>query len=614
MENTMQAIILAAGMGKRLRSYTKDATKCMVKVNGKTLIEYMIEALVSNNIERLVVVVGYKGQLLKDFIASKFNTENLHGMRIEYIENPVYDTTNNIYSLYLAGNEMAKADTLLLESDLIFKPEILTRLLSSPDENLAVVSPFESWMDGTCTLLDGNNCITGILDKVHFNWSDTERYYKTVNIYKFSKEFSQQYYLPFLDAYQKAFGKNEYYEQVLKVISFLSSSTLKGLVVSGDDWYEIDDPADLAIAEDRFKTGSEKLHSLQKRYGGYWRFPQLKDFCYLVNPYFPPEKLINEMTASFGTLLTQYPSGAAQQSLLASKIFNVLPEHIAVGNGAAELIASLAKFLEGTVAIPFPTFNEYPERFASARVIPVPTDMQTFSYSVDDIIDTVKKERAKAAVLINPDNPTGNFLEKDEVLRLCAELKNTGAMLFFDESFIDFAEKSKRYTLLDESILNDYPNLIVVKSISKSYGVPGLRLGVLACSNEKYIMHIRKANAIWNINSFGEYFLQIYDKYNKTYAAACDSIADERSRFSARLAKIPGLTVFPSQANYILCRLTRTVQAEELAVTLLETYNIFIKDLSSKQCFEGGGYIRLAVRDKNDNDALVAALKDVLQR
>ena len=614
MEHTMQAIILAAGMGKRLRSYTKDATKCMVKVNGKTLIEYMIEALVSNNIERLVVVVGYKGQLLKDFIASKFNTENLHGMRIEYIENPVYDTTNNIYSLYLAGNEMAKTDTLLLESDLIFKPEILTRLLSSPDENLAVVSPFESWMDGTCTLLDGNNCITGILDKVHFNWSDTERYYKTVNIYKFSKEFSQQYYLPFLDAYQKAFGKNEYYEQVLKVISFLSSSTLKGLVVSGDDWYEIDDPADLAIAEDRFKTGSEKLHSLQKRYGGYWRFPQLKDFCYLVNPYFPPEKLINEMTACFGTLLTQYPSGAAQQSLLASKIFNVLPEHIAVGNGAAELIASLAKFLEGTVAIPFPTFNEYPERFASARVIPVPTDMQTFSYSVDDIIDTVKKERAKAAVLINPDNPTGNFLEKDEVLRLCAELKNTGTMLFFDESFIDFAEKSKRYTLLDESILNDYPNLIVVKSISKSYGVPGLRLGVLACSNEKYIMHIRKANAIWNINSFGEYFLQIYDKYNKTYAAACDSIADERIRFSARLAKIPGLTVFPSQANYILCRLTGTVQAEELAVTLLETYNIFIKDLSSKQCFEGGGYIRLAVRDKNDNDALVAALKDVLQR
>ena len=608
----MQAIILAAGMGKRLRSYTKDATKCMVKVNGKTLIEYTIEALVSNKIDRLVVVVGYKGQLLKDFIASKFNAANLHGMKIEYIENPVYDTTNNIYSLYLAGDEMAKDDTILLESDLIFKPEILTSLITSPDKNLAVVSPFELWMDGTCTLLDENNCITALLDKVRFNWSDTEHYYKTVNIYKFSKEFSQQYYLPFLDAYQKAFGKNEYYEQVLKVISFLSSSTLKGLVVSGKDWYEIDDPADLAIAEDRFKTGSEKLHSLEKRYGGYWRFPQLKDFCYLVNPYFPPEKLVSEMTASFGTLLTQYPSGAVQQSLLASKIFNVMPEHIVVGNGAAELISSLAKFTECTVAIPFPTFNEYPERFSLAKVVPVPTDMQTFSYSVDDIIGTVKKEHAKAVVLINPDNPTGNFLEKDDVLRLCGELKQIGTVLFFDESFIDFAEKSKRYTLLDENILAEYPNLVVVKSISKSYGVPGLRLGVLACADAQYIAHIKKANAIWNINSFGEYFLQIYDKYNKTYATACDSIADERRRFSARLQGIKGLTVFPSQANYILCRLTGTIKAEELAVKLLENYNIFIKDLSSKKCFEGGDYIRLAVRDQNDNDMLIAALKEVL--
>ena len=608
----MQAIILAAGMGKRLRSYTKDATKCMVKVNGKTLIEYTIEALAAHKISRLVVVVGYKGQLLKDFITSKFSAENLHGMQIEYVENPIYDTTNNIYSLYLAGSEMAKEDTILLESDLIFKPEILTRLITSPDKNLAVVSPFEPWMDGTCTILDEEHYITDILDKVRFNWSDTGGYYKTVNIYKFSKEFTRQYYLPFLDAYQKAFGKNEYYEQVLKVISFLSSSALKGLIVNGNEWYEIDDPADLAIAEDRFKSGSEKLHSLEKRYGGYWRFPQIKDFCYLVNPYFPPTKLVSEMTASFGTLLAQYPSGAAQQSLLASKIFNVMPEHIVVGNGAAELISSLSKFITGKVAVPFPTFNEYPERFTAADVVPVPTDMQTFSYTVDAIITTVKKEQAQAAVLINPDNPTGNFLERDEVLRLCAELKKLNAILFFDESFIDFAEKKRRYTLLDETTLSEYPNLIVVKSISKSYGVPGIRLGVLACSDESYITRIRKTNAIWNINSFGEYFLQIYDKYSKTYAAACDSIAEERSRFANQLTELKDFMVFPSQANYLLCKLTGKMKAEELAVKLLEKYNIFIKDLSSKKCFEEGCYIRLAVRDQTDNDALVAALKDIL--
>ena len=608
----MQAIILAAGMGKRLKSYTKDATKCMVKVNGKTLIEYTIEALSANKIRRLVVVVGYKGALLKDFIASKFNEKNLNGMKIDYIENPVYDTTNNIYSLFLAGSEMAKDDTILLESDLIFKPEILNRLIASPDKNLAVVSPFEAWMDGTCTLLDENNCITGILDKVRFNWADTAHYYKTVNIYKFSKEFSQQYYLPFLDAYQKAFGKNEYYEQVLKVISFLSSASLKGLVVSGSDWYEIDDPADLAIAEDRFKTGSEKLHSLEKRYGGYWRFPQMKDFCYLVNPYFPPEKLVSEIKANFTTLLTEYPSGAAQQSLLASKIFNVMPEHIVVGNGAAELISALAKYVEGKVAIPFPTFNEYPERFTQAEVVPVPTDEETFAYSADDILQTVKKTNAKTVLLINPDNPTGNFLKKEDVLHLCEELKKDGVTLIFDESFIDFADKEIRYTLLDEEILTSYPNLIVVKSISKSYGVPGVRLGVLAASDPAYISRIRKTNAIWNINSFGEYFLQIYDKYNKTYAAACDSIAEERSRFTKKLAGIKGIFVFPSQANYVLCRIDGK-KAADITVSLLEKYNIFIKDLSSKKGFESGDYIRLAVRDQKDNDVLIAALKDILQ-
>ncbi|WP_029408758.1 aminotransferase class I/II-fold pyridoxal phosphate-dependent enzyme [Treponema pedis] len=608
----MQAIILAAGMGKRLRSYTKGATKCMVSVNGKTLIEYTIEALVLNKIKRLVIVIGYKGNVLKDFISSKFNEKNLNGMEIKYIENPIYDKTNNIYSLYLACNEMSKDDTLLLESDLIFKPSIITKLIESKDRDLAVVSPFEPWMDGTCTLLDENNYIISILDKAHFNWQDTGSYFKTVNIYKFSKEFTSQYYIPFLEAYQKAFGKNEYYEQVLKALSFLSASVLKGLVVNGDDWYEIDDPADLAIAEDRFKTGKEKLYNLQKRFGGYWRFPQLKDFCYLVNPYFPPENLVHEMTASFKTLLTEYPSGAYQQSLLAAKIFNVSPEHIIVGNGAAELISSLAKQITGKVAVPFPTFNEYPERLTNAEIIPIRTSKEDFRYTLYDIMECVNKENPGTVILINPDNPSGNFLGKDEVLKLCGFLREKNIMLIFDESFIDFAEKEKRYSLIDEKILADYTNLAVIKSISKSYGVPGLRLGVLACADCGYVNKIKKENSIWNINSFGEYFLQIYDKYGKTYHAACDSIAYERKRFIKELSAIKGISVFPSEANYVLCKLDDGVCPETLAVYLLEKYGIFIKDLSSKKGFEHGNYIRLAVRDEKDNNYIVGALKEVL--
>jgi len=608
----MQAIILAAGMGKRLGRYTKDATKCMVPVNGKTLIEYAIESLIQNNIKKLIIVVGYKSQILIDFISSKFNETNLNGMKIEYIENKVYDKTNNIYSLYLACNELVKDDTILLESDLIFKPEIITELLQNKDKNLAVVSKFEPWMDGTCTLLDESNNITGILDKNNFNWNNTESYYKTVNIYKFSSDFSKQYYVPFLEAYQKAFGKNEYYEQVLKVLSFLSSTTLKALPVSGDDWYEIDDPADLAIAENRFASTEKKLEMLQKRFGGYWRFPKLIDFCYLVNPYFPPQKMVDELTASFKTLLTQYPSGAEQQSLLAGKIFNILPENIVVGNGAAELISSYGESITGNIAVPYPTFNEYPERFKNATIIPITTNKEDFSYSAKDILNQIEDKNVSTILLINPDNPSGNFIQKDEIIELLNQTKEKNIKLLFDESFIDFADSDIRYTLLNQKILNEYPNLIVVKSISKSYGVPGLRLGVLATSNLDCVKTIKKTNSIWNINSFAEYYLQIYEKYNKTYSSACDLIAKERNRFIKELSQITNIKVFNSQANFIICRLDGDILAKELASILIEKYNIFIKDLTGKKCFDNGRYIRLAIRDEKDNNSLIKALKEIL--
>ena len=165
----------------------------------------------------------------------------------------------------------------------------------------------------------------------------------------------------------------------------------------------------------------------------------------------------------------------------------------------------------------------------------------------------------------------------------------------------------------NEEILNEYDNLIVVKSISKSYGVPGLRLGVLASSNADYINMIKKTNAIWNINSFGEYYLQIYEKYSKTYSSACDSIAEERARFTKELSKIKHLHVFPSQANFILCRLDGDNRSDKLAVTLMEKYNIFIKDLTGKKCFDEPKYIRLAVRNAQDNNELIEAMRECIK-
>ena len=138
----MQAIILAAGMGKRLKDLTANNTKCMVKVNGITLIERSLRQLDELGLKQIVIVVGYEGKKLIDFIS----TLGIH-TPILYVDNPIYDKTNNIYSLALAKEYLLEDDTLLLESDLIFEEGILKKLMEDPRETLALVDKYESWMD-----------------------------------------------------------------------------------------------------------------------------------------------------------------------------------------------------------------------------------------------------------------------------------------------------------------------------------------------------------------------------------------------------------------------------------------------------------------------------------
>ena len=377
----MQAIILAAGMGKRLKELTQDNTKCMVKVCGETLIERMLRQQEKLGLDRIVIVVGDQGQKLVDYIATLDITTPL-----EFIDNPIYDKTNNIYSLSLATDKLLEDDTLLFESDIIFEDSVLEALVQDPRPTLALVDKYEGWMDGTCVKLNEDDEIIEFIPGKKFNYLDSEDCYKTVNIYKFSKEFSKNVYVPFLKAYQKALGVNEYYEQVLRVIAILDKSGLNAKRLNGEKWYEIDDIQDLDIATSIFSSDDEKLSLMMKRFGGYWRYPKILDFCYLVNPYFPPKKLKEEMMASFDVLLTEYPSGMHINSLLAAKAFSVHEENIVVGNGAAELIKVLMEGIEGNIGFIRPTFEEYPNRIEKERAVVYCPENNNFSYNEYDLI------------------------------------------------------------------------------------------------------------------------------------------------------------------------------------------------------------------------------------
>ncbi len=600
----MQGLILAAGMGKRLKHLTQNNTKCMVKVNGETLIERMLSQLDNQNLDKIVVVVGYEGKKLIDFISTlSIKTP------IEYVENNIYDKTNNIYSLYLAKDYLLKDDTILLESDLIFEESILTDLIADERETLALVDKYESWMDGTCVKLGKYDSIDAFIPGKKFNYSDISEYYKTVNIYKFSKRFSTTHYVPFLDAYSKALGNNEYYEQVLRVITMLDDPEIVAKKLNGQLWYEIDDIQDLDIASSMFASdGEQKIKMIESRFGGYWRYPKLIDFCYLVNPYFPPKKLLDEMKASFDALITQYPSGMKVNSLLAARNFNVDIDNIVVGNGAAELIKSLLSSFNGKLGFVRPTFEEYPNRYNPDLSVIFKPNNQEFSYNADDLINFFGDKGVDALVLINPDNPTGNFIDKKGVIKLCDWCQAQNITLILDESFVDFSDDAP--TFIEQDILNKYSKLIVVKSISKSYGVPGIRLGILASSNTQIIARIKKDVAIWNINSFGEFFMQIYEKYKKDYLSALKKFRGARERFVKGLKEIAGLKVIPSQANYLMLKLPNGYKATALTKQLYVNFNLLIKDLSKKV---GEDYIRVAIRTDEDNNKLIDALKQTLK-
>lgn len=492
----MQAIILAAGMGKRLRELTSDNTKCMVKVNGESIIDRLLHQLNSCGITKIVIVVGYKADNLRQYIRSNHPDAN-----VTFIENPVYDKTNNIYSLWLAKDYLTSDDTLLLESDLVFEESVLRLAIDSPWPDCALIARYETWMDGTMVRVDEEGNIVNFISKEAFSYDDIRHYFKTVNIYKFSREFSADHYLPFLEAYLKVLGENEYYEQVLRVITLIEGCNLKGIDVGNRRWYEIDDVQDLRIAETIFASPKEKLRKLREAGGGYWRYPRLRDFSSARNPYFPPRRMLDEMAANFPVLLKRQPSGSDIINMLTAKMLDV----------PADTVATAA-------------------------------DIEVLNSGIFDALGD------------------GQFTE--------AEV-----------STIDFREE---------------------------YGVPGLRLCAAVSSDRALIAQLRSYAGLHPVDSFAEFFLQIFGKYEKRFHDSCLKIEALRREVEKALANIPGVTVLPSDSLYADCLIPETIGATEVAERLLARYDILVA--------EGGNGDNRLIRIALSPDSLEAAkaLEEVL--
>lgn len=358
---------------------------------------------------------------------------------------------------------------------------------------------------------------------------------------------------------------------------------------------------------------SELLKEYYSRYGGFWIYPDMLDYCYLVNPYFNRSKIIDEMESNFRVLVSEYPAGMGVNSKLASECWSVNQEYIIPGNGAAELIKNLMENIEGKIGVVRPTFEEYPNRMLNERVVTYIPENDTFRYDAADLINFFSRNPIANLLLINPDNPSGNFIPIDGVHILAQWCEDNGIRFILDESFVDFSVEFATNSFINNNILEKYPNMIVIKSISKSYGVPGLRLGILCSADIHLIDGMKKQVSIWNINSFAEFFMQIFPKYRDDYNKACYQFLETRKDFELELQKIPFIKVMPSQANYFFIEVLPPYKPMELCAILLKKYNILASACIAKKGIEPNRYMRISVRNHLDNERFIMAMRELIK-
>lgn len=603
----MQVVIIADKKSGICDEGYKPIPSCMVRVNGIPIINRMMQQLSKRYFDKIVVVTGYEHTIVENHI------ENIKDKQsVEFVYNPNFANNSIVSSIYEAKDNILKDDTIILDGDLIFDVQILDSLNDATHHTCVVIDRYERWMDGMKIQIDEEGTIVNFLPKEIYAPNTRNIYYKALNIYKFSKQYSSQKLIPFIEAFVLSKVGNDKIEDILQILSLIGEDELKSLKTDGKKWYSVRDKQDLDIAESLFADEKDVIRKYYGRFGGYWRFPQMLNYCFLENPFFNELSIKNEIEDNIQALITSYPSGMEINTFLASKCWKVKEKYIVPGNGASELINVLLSILKGSFGIIRPTFEEYPNRLHNRQVVTYISHNDNYRYDTDELIDFFTKNPVDNIVLINPDNPTGNFITKRNLLSFVKWCDTHHTNLIVDESFIDYCEDISDGTLLTDELLESHRNLIIIKSISKSLGATGIRLGILCSANTVLIKAIKSKISIWNINSLAEYLMQIFNKYEGECQRMYKKVIKERKSFIDALSKFSYLRVIPTQANFVLCEVLPPYNARELVIFLLKQNNILIRDCTGKLGLNDGQYIRLTVRSIDDNRKLLKALSKIV--
>ena len=595
-----QAILLCAGRGSRLGINTENKPKPLTDVNGDTILENSIKNLIEFGVNRLVIVVGYKNEMIEKVLKEYEDTVD-----IIVINNKEWDVTNNLYSLYLA-RQYLKNETLLIEGDIFFDGKILKQV-DMEEKNLLLASPLNELMEGAFVTAQ-NSKVTGFYSTKSNEHHNIDDPLKTLNIYKLSNDLC----VYVKTELEKAVSQNKvniYYETIFKK-ALKEGFSFEISKVEPELWMEIDDQYDLSLSEYIFsKTPHEQLKS---QHGGYWRYP-ITDHALIYNFHFPPQELKNKMIDRFDNLLLNYPSSSKYFVKHLSKFLKVSEEQLLIANGVSEIIKVLPRIISGKVVLTRPSFNEYFNCFSNEQIINFDIlEQNNFELDKEGLISTIKSANAKALVLITPDNPTGKLINKTDIIDIYEETEQIGTNIIVDESFLDFSSKANE-TLLNE--LDKYPRIIVLKSMSKTFGIGGIRLGYAATANKELLENLYSEIPIWNINGFAEEFILNLPRYFKEYSKSCNLVRQETDELVNNLSDIKQLKVFSTDSNFILCKIKDClINSNDFAEKLLINHSIYIKECSGKEMIDSEYFFRVSSRTAKENKELVSAIHYEIQK
>ena len=580
-----------------MRPLTDHVHKSLLPVGNSTILGRIVDGLLEIDIRDILVVTGYRADEVKTFLRDRYPE-----VPFEFVHNERYRETNNIVSLAMAlEHSDFTSDIVLIECDVLFEPSLLRRLKSPERGNIALVDRYRSGMDGTVVSVD-HGVITGVfpphLQTEDFDYRDK---YKTVNIYRFDRDFCKNTLRPLLSCYANVIDSGCYYELVLGMLINMQREVVRAEVVNGSEWVEVDDPNDLAVARFTFRP-EERSKVLSRNLGGFWNFDVL-DFAFMRNMYFPTDAMMAAMRRALPTLAVSYGSAQAVLNEKLAYALRCCPDRLQCLHGAGQVFPMLPGIFDSPrTLLPMPSFGEFQRWFPGAE-----TYRDTVGVDCAEL--ATRAASADLVVVVNPNNPTGTTLSTACLHAMIASCPKTTFLV--DESFVAFSSEKPLLDRLEEDPLD---NVVVIASLSKSLGVPGLRLGYAYSCCPETISRLAAKIPIWNLGSLAEFFLELLLKFAPELNASMARTATDRAALSEGLARTPGVErVYSSGGNFVLMRLQgcNPARAERVANQLLTNHSIYIKDVSTKFP-EPAPFLRVAVRKPTENLILLNALGETL--